>query len=356
MKAQNYFTGCLLGGAVGDAMGAPIEFHSIQAIRKQYGPQGLVDYVELNSLGLAEFTDDTQMTLFTAEGILCAVARAGKIEPGTFTESIFHAYESWLRTQYGEFKQQSSSLKTSYLLRQKALWKRKAPGNTCLSALNSGKMGQIERPINDSKGCGGVMRVAPVGLALDASIFGGAAFQVGCQAAAITHGHPSGYLSAGFFAQLIAESLAGKSFDDGVSTCLKLLEDQPAHEETSRAVRRAISFAQDSSIPCAPETIENIGGGWVGEEALAIALYAVYVGLRENSFTRGVLMAVNHSGDCDSTASLAGNLLGIYLGQDAIPADWLRLLELKSLIEELAVDLHTSYQNPVTLKNKFICF
>ncbi|NEW80772.1 MAG: ADP-ribosylglycohydrolase family protein [Mariniphaga sp.] len=67
---ENYIA-CLLGGAIGDALGAPIEFLSIQEIKGLYSPSGVTDYIEFAD-GTGEFTDDTQMTLFTAEGLLRA--------------------------------------------------------------------------------------------------------------------------------------------------------------------------------------------------------------------------------------------------------------------------------------------
>ena len=53
---------------------------------------------------------------------------------------------------------------SSCLLDIKEIFAQRAPGNTCISALESGAMGTIEKHINDSKGCGGVMRAAPVGM------------------------------------------------------------------------------------------------------------------------------------------------------------------------------------------------
>ena len=69
MKRKNeYFQGCLIGGAIGDALGWPAEFMKNVEIKRKYGPNGIQD-LEITSSGKAEITDDTQMTLFTAEGI-----------------------------------------------------------------------------------------------------------------------------------------------------------------------------------------------------------------------------------------------------------------------------------------------
>ena len=66
--------GCLLGGAIGDALGAPIEFDSISEIRSQFGLNGLTHFAPAYGRTGA-ITDDTQMTLFSAEGLIRAQAR-----------------------------------------------------------------------------------------------------------------------------------------------------------------------------------------------------------------------------------------------------------------------------------------
>src|SRR5690606_25651288 len=71
---QQRFLGCLLGGAVGDALGAPVEFMNRASILKSFGPNGITQYASIYG-GLGTITDDTQMTLFTAEGLLRAWVR-----------------------------------------------------------------------------------------------------------------------------------------------------------------------------------------------------------------------------------------------------------------------------------------
>jgi len=83
--------------------------------------------------------------------------------------------------------------------------------------------------------------------------------------------------------------------------------------------------------------IAQLGEGWVAEEALAIS---VYCALRARNFKDGVILAVNHDGDSDSTGSITGNLLGTMHGSKAIPREWLAQLELRDVIAELAEDLY----------------
>jgi ADP-ribosylglycohydrolase len=141
-----------------------------------------------------------------------------------------------------------------WLIRVEGLHARRAPGMTCLSALRGGTMGTIERPLNDSKGCGGVMRAAPIGLvARDEQ----AAFTLGCEAAAITHGHPSGYYSAGCFAAIIRNEQR-PTFDARWKR--NTAEHSPTWFSLSRIGRRRESFSDRSEMSL-PERETAHGSG-----------------------------------------------------------------------------------------------
>lgn len=327
-RTKEHFSGCLLAGAAGDALGGPTEFMNIAEIRRRYGPDGQTGYVAFNQRGLAEFTDDTQMTLFTAEGLLESNQPTGLDRQLT---AIWDAYQRWLMTQQtppAVFPKQG-------LLAQPELWKRQAPGITCLSALQTGRPGTPGQPANNSKGCGGVMRVAPIGLRLPA----GPAFELAARAAALTHGHPSGYLSAGMLAEIIAWLADGLTLEAAIAHALVTLRGWAGHEETLQAVEQACTLAANPHAPATPETVEKLGGGWIGEEALAISLYCALKGIQTGSLRQGVLLAVNQSGDNDSTGAITGNLLGMLMGKSSIPEMWLTRLELMSLVEDFAFQL-----------------
>ncbi|MFZ4794444.1 MAG: ADP-ribosylglycohydrolase family protein [Blastocatellia bacterium] len=332
------FTGSLLGGAIGDALGAAVEFKSIDAIRDIYGPRGVTD-LELFAYGRrGAITDDTQMTLFTAEGLLRAATRRRLTGDGEEIKLIYQSYLRWLHTQ--DHRSKSPYFEPAqfdgWLITVKDLYSARAAGLTCLSALSWNEMGRIDKPLNNSKGCGGVMRVAPVGLVAKTAA---EAFQLGCESAAITHSHPSGYFSSGCFAAIIFDLLHGSSLEAAIEAALHQLET-PAnfgHEECSRAIHKALSLWRDPTIVPSPEVLAWMGGGWVGEEALAISLYCALVA--GDDFTRGLLLAVNHSGDSDSTGSITGNILGLTLGRQALPERWLAELELRDVIETVAIDL-----------------
>lgn len=325
---------CLLLGALGDALGAPVEFASLEAIRARYGAEGVTGPEPAYGRPVA-ITDDTQMTLFTAEGLVMA-ARAGVLGVRDARRRHLHrAYLRWLRTQ-GERSRHPTferAREEGWLLDEPGLHARRAPGNTCLAALMAASMGMPEHPRNGSKGCGGVMRVAPVGVAFGVDDV----FRAGCDAAAITHGHPSGWLAAGAFALLVREVAAGTPLGEALEEASEELARWPAAEECLTALRRARAEARAGSP--SPERVERVGAGWVAEEALAVAVYAA---LAEPDPRRALLLAVNHGGDADSTGALCGNLLGAMHGAaalDALPPGWLAELELCEGIERVAAEL-----------------
>lgn len=202
-------------------------------------------------------------------------------------------------------------------------------------------MGTRVAPLNTSKGCGGVMRAAPAGLVGHNTYD---VFELGADLAALTHGHPSGYLAAGFLAHVIATLIdmpegAQADIRGAVTRARTRLLREPGHEEVLGAVDAAQRLAE-TGRPTA-EKVEQLGQGWVAEEALAIALYAALS--HPLDFGEAVALAVNHSGDSDSTGAIAGNIVGASLGRDAIPHDWLEPLELRPEIALVASDLHRHF-------------
>jgi ADP-ribosylglycohydrolase len=332
--------GCLLGGAVGDALGAPVEFMSLDRIRGRFGPDGPSAF-EDGSFPAGSITDDTQMTLFTAEGLIRSVNRANARGIGPSIDVMRFAYYRWLRTQGArpDIDIPDEDRLSSWLTEVPELNSCRAPGLTCTYALAGGKLGTPDEPINDSKGCGGAMRIAPIGLAWPAD-----PFEYGCEAAALTHGHPTGWLAAGFLAQLIREIMWGADLKPAIEAALLRLKEDDNHHETSQAVERAVSLADGS--PGRPETVEDLGAGWIAEEAVAIS---VYCALACPDFETAVRLAVNHSGDSDSTGSITGQIVGTLMGESAIPSRWLERLELRSVIETVAEDLHNIGHSPELL-------
>lgn len=338
--------GSLVGGAAGDALGYPTEFWSYQRIIQKCGEPGLTQY-SLDSRDLAAFSDDTQMTLFTAEGILKSCRAADSITEDAVIAGIYESYLDWYITQTSWDHLEHAGSMNSWLMDIPELYIGRAPGNTCMSALGCGRMGTLEKTLNNSKGCGGIMRVAPIGLYFAP----GEEFdrrqidRIGAKAAAITHGHPLGYIPAAVLVHIINAAIYGGPrpdstlediVDDAVNTAEELFAEKSYDMAVlRRLVDRAADYAKNEHSDI--ENISALGGGWVGEEALAIAVYCC---LRySDDLSAGLIAAINHSGDSDSTGAIAGNILGAWLGYSAIEDKWKRKLELHEEIVEMADNL-----------------
>jgi len=313
------FLGTILGLAVGDALGAPVEFMRRGQILERYGRGGIKALDSWDGLPAGSYTDDTQMSLAAAHGLMRGMQHFDESGVRPVLESVYRSYLDWRATQDDPGQ-------------------RRAPGRTCLSALDSGRMGSFEDPINNSKGCGGVMRTAPVGLALAFDD----PFALGAECAAITHGHASGYLPAGYLSELIARLVRGVELEAAVRATRHSLVNYDGHQETLGMVDRALELV-DSKMPL-PEAIAQLGEGWVGEEALAIALFAALK--HTHDWKASTLAAVNHSGDSDSTGSICGAILGAALGVEAIPTSWIERIENRSLLEKTAADMYAAFVAP----------
>lgn len=312
--------GMLMGGAVGDAFGYAIEFDSLQKIKKKFGPKGLVEPVYVD--GKLVVSDDTQMTLFTVEGLKRGVDSFGHWTEETIIKNVREAYLAWLSTQSG-----SHSYDQDWeLARSTALRHKRAPGNTCLSALVAGGNGTIDKPINNSKGCGAAMRTAPIGLLPNSDR--NSAQRLGEANGALTHGHYDGWLAAGAVAGLVDRLIKGDSLKISVNTVLDHLKCYPSSEVAKRfgtyplLALAAELAAKFKSRPI--EAIRLLGDGWTGDEALAIAVYSA---MSSKSFMDTIRRAANHDGDSDSTASIAGQLYGTWKGVFSIPHTLIRRLD-----------------------------
>lgn len=339
---QDKCRGSLVGGAIGDALGYEVEFMSLAEIQRRFGKDGVSDYT-LDRNGVAVFSDDTQMSLFTAEGLLSAISD-DKVFEKDILPYIITAYEHWYYTQSNPALKMSKS----WLTHIRPLWSRRAPGMTCMSALQT-----ISRPnsapvFNNSKGCGGVMRVAPIGIFSAAHPYildlEHAGYLAG-YAADITHKHPISTLSSMALAMIVADCMTYGNVDRGkfkfivINRVLKLLglyfkADKhlaKLNSLLSKASALAESDKSDTDAICI------LGEGWVAEETLAIAIFSVmrYI----NNFEKCICCAVNHDGDSDSTGAVAGNIIGAILGYSAIPNKYIENLELHDVLISVADDL-----------------
>ena len=353
MRSQDRFCGCLIGGAAGDALGYAVEFLREPSIYRLYGSSGITEYAL--SKGTALFSDDTQMTLFTATGLLrCATLAKLQGTAEDYAGHINRSYLDWLKTQENRYPALGGP-HASWLLNVPELFSPRAPGNTCLAALYAGGGGTPEKPLNDSKGCGGVMRVAPVGLYFtDRPQDIRDVCRVGAEAAALTHGHPLGWIPAAMLAGMIHEiSQNGTEIAEAALQALDVTAGMWANVPDMRSFAKLIHKAVDLAAGDTEDlpAIHQLGEGWVGDEALAIAVYCAI--RHSGDLGKTLIAAVNHNGDSDSTGAVAGNIVGAQVGLSGIPAKYTENLELRDLIIGIADDLWTGFSDDPVWNSKY---
>lgn len=347
--------GRMAGGAAGDALGYAVEFWREKRIFDTYGPEGITEYETDSRSGKALISDDTQMTLFTANGLLAGETR-GLMRgiAGPPREYVKSAYYDWLKTQQSTMREVNRHERyteeggVSWLLDVPELYSRRAPGNTCLDALtakNDNRKDYIRNPANNSKGCGGIMRVAPLALLYrPGENYSGGLRELdleGAQLAAITHGHSLGYMPAAAVTHIISRILTDENPDlkeivlDARDMMEQIFAGDRHQEELIRIMNLAVELSENAADDL--ENIHALGEGWVAEETLGISLYCA---LRyKDDFSAGIIASVNHKGDSDSTGAVTGNILGALLGYSAMEEKWKENLELKDVILEMADDL-----------------
>ena len=351
---QDRVRGSLIGGAIGDALGYPVEFLSTyQAIQEAYGPQGITRLdptqhgrTQPHGSPKALVSDDTQMTLFTACGLLNAAQHGEAPIP-----YISQAYIEWFLTQVGT---RSPRHNTCWINAIPELWATRAPGNTCLNALSDRLSGYEVH--NDSKGCGGIMRIAPIPLygAIQNRIADlPTVDRLAADASALTHLHPLGYIPSALLAHVIYRLVQDEQptrtacetyLREGLALLPQLFPNDSRYVKyQTQLIEKAIQLAQEEHED--HTAIERqLGGGWVAEETLAIAVYCTLKYF--DHFEQALIASVNHAGDSDSTGAVTGNLLGAACGYEAIPQHYKTQLELHDVIVHVADDLYQGQTTP----------
>jgi len=346
---KSYYLGCLLGGAVGDALGYPIEFWSEGDIFSVYGNEGIQ---HLGRFGdISWISDDTQMTLFAANGILYKESN-----PTAYNNSSWAAYREWLGTQGDTRCMEPGKKPKMWIYEDKRLHALRAPGHTCLNALQNtvGKL-NIVYAENDSKGCGTVMRAAPFGLRENynsVKSFGenGKLVYLGAKYdAMLTHGHPYAAAASVVLADMIYQLVQRNPQRNCLlqEIIFSSIQGEPAFVDL---LTKSIDLAMDYTVSDL-DGIHALGEGWIAEEALAIALFCAV--RYQNDFAKAIRTAVNHKGDSDSTGAICGNILGAWLGKEAVAEAFdLSKLELVDVIEEIAEDMYRAVEDGVPEKGQ----
>ena len=305
---KDHFRGCLLGGATGDARGYGL----------REGGKGLV-------------SDNTQLSIFTVDGLIWADRRAKGKGIYAYLPCLFYSYQKWYYTQTGRLADKAYEfILGGEVLRHEELFARRGAGVTSMDALASSldnSYGTIKYRINDLDRPGCVIRTAPIGLYFVNEP--DAAFRLGCESAALTHGHTQAIMSAGYMATLIAYLAQGKEPVEAVEAACKTLEESEFSDELpSKLIRLAMELAETKRTP--RSAIEAIGEGWIAPETAAIA---TFIALRfKNDFEKAIIAATDFYGNTDSVAPAVGNIVGCMAGSLEIPFEWVLDLELAGLI------------------------
>jgi ADP-ribosylglycohydrolase len=301
----------LFGLALGDALGADTEFMKLPQIKQQYGPRGIQEPPDP-----ALYTDDTQMTLALAEGLLDAGLSASLDQQMT---AIGKRYIGWLHSPENN----------------------RAPGMTCISGVQRFENGISwhESGIAGSKGCGSAMRVASIGYFYQRDER--RLREIAKASSLITHGHPAAIAASVGAAYAVKLALDDVPVADYLRLISEFTDDMS--DEFAQALRRVAHVAAWTDEEAA---MAHIGQGWVAEEAVALALYCVI--RYPNDYTACVRRAANGDGDTDSVACIAGSIMGARLGLDAIPADWRARCEHRDQIDDLARRMAQARDETVT--------
>ena len=320
MSLSEKFEGSIVGLAVGDALGYPTEFRSREQIVETFGPEGVDDFVSQKDARWPQkpfivgrdhppgtYSDDTQMSV--------AIARA-LIEAGD--EDL----DGWMQAVGRHFVEWSNSPENN-----------RAPGNTCMSGCrNFADTGNWrESGVADSKGCGSAMRVAPIGLYFHDDI--GQLLEYARASSIITHGHDAGVEAAAAAALLVAMAVRDEEPEAMYDA---IMEECAPRSDDFRACLEKLPNVLDVE-PAIALSDDGLGEAWVGEEAVASALYCFW--RSPDDFARTVLTGANTDGDSDSIACIAGSISGAFNGVGAIRTSWRENVENAGMLSEIADEL-----------------
>lgn len=306
---------CLLGGALGDGFGSAVESDTLAAIRQRFGPGGL--RLPQYEHGQLVVSDDTQMTLFTLEGLTRPLLRQEQ-DDAALLRHVRLSCLDWLETQGGR----SQGSEASRLMKHAVLHARHAPEADTLAALEAGARGTLETPDNDSRGRGGVMRVAPV--ALMPGVDAARACALGMRTAALTHGGAGAVVPAGVLAATLRLLLDGLPLAAAVQQASDLAAARalPGAEAPLARLAGALLAGRHPHLGQLPP---ELGPGRSGDETLAIGLYAA---ARSADFATVLAIAANHGGHSATTCAIAGQLFGAQCGLESLPHAWIRRLDM----------------------------
>ena len=347
---RSSYRGCLLGLAVGDAMGNTVDSRSWREIQEDYGPNGLLGYDLVN--GYADVTSYTQLTAFTCNGLLLGLTRGqllGKMAP--FVKYIGLSTREWAASQKAWGRPNNTFC---WLLQQSELCRRPSMDTRMLDTLSREKLGTPEDPVNNFANPGSITSAVGVGLFFDRDRMDQQEIDLlGAEAVALTHGSPAAFLSGAVVAHIISRILRNpevplkKVFLGAVEAAKEQFGHQYSQVfEISNLVRNAVAFSQSESLNPV-DVMEKLRCDNAAQ-VLAGAVYACLAS--QGDFDRAMIIAVNHSGRSAAVGALTGAFLGARLGEEALPEFYIECLEPAEVLQELADDLF--HGCPMEMGNK----
>ena len=332
------FRGCLLGLAVGDAMGYTVDSRTLPEIQEDYGPNGLLGYDLVN--GYADVTSYTQLAAFTANGLLMGLTRGqmqGRMAP--LVRYVSLALKEWSRSQ--QFSPPERSF--CWLSTVPELKRRRCMDTRMLDMLNRPNLGTPEEPISYYSHPGSITEAIPVALLSGITDLEQAELnRLSIDAIALTHGGPEAFLSGAVLTHAMGLLLKDPQMDPGelVTQTVDAIQLQFGREygQTTR-IWEMLQYAQtlaSSQTITQMEAMEQLGCK-TSAEVLAGALYACLT--CHGDFDAAMITSVNHSGRSAAVGAVTGAVLGLCMGEEALPEFYLECLEPTALLRELADDL-----------------
>ena len=338
IEKQRSFRGCLLGMAVGDAMGYAVDRKTLSQICADYGPNGLLGYDLVN--GYADVTSYTQIAAFIANGLLFGITRGqlrGVMAPPV--RYIDLALREWSRSQ------QFSDLQKNYcwLSTVPELKRRHCMDNWMLGTLTKEHLGTMEEPINNSSHPATLTEAIPIAmLSSGLNLEQAEANRLAAEAVALTHGNPEAFLSAAALTLAMSRIFSEEEIDPETLAKETLNEIQlqfgREYHQTAKLwelCQLAITLSQSESTT-AMEAMELLRCQ-TAPEVLAGVLYACITCRRD--FDAAMITAVNHSGRSAAVGAITGAILGARMGEQALPEFYLESLEPTPYLLELSDDL-----------------
>jgi ADP-ribosylglycohydrolase len=311
------YVGCLVGSALGDALGRLTEHIDYDTILYQFGPTGIKE-----PPAKALYTDDTQLAMATARALIAG----GGDSFARLMDAVTREYVAWYHSQNSPIY-------------------RRAPGMAVIDALARVARGSHYSVAGDGGANDSIVatRAVPVALRFHGDIQ--KIIETAAEVSRMTHGHPAA-ISAGAASALFVEyALNGLEpkewFARYVGDLRKWCPDA-AHEtiEAIRTTERTLGWMPEDAMERQFHSRPGYGGGWSGEEAVSLGLWCFMHS--PTNYVSTVRLGANAYGesDTDSIAAVAGAFSGAYNGIQGIPTAWVDRLEDGAVIRALSDQLY----------------